>query len=50
MNALATETVDNIGTCIIDFSIHSAGELRFVIKAIKEIDGVDEATVQQIPC
>ena len=50
MTALATETVDNIGTCIIDFSIHSAGELRFVIKAIKEIDGVDEATVQQMPC
>ncbi len=47
MTALATETVDNIGTCTIDFSVHSADELRFVIKSVKEIEGVDEVTMQQ---
>jgi GTP pyrophosphokinase len=47
MTALSSESVDNIGTCTIDFGIHSAGELRFVIKSINEIEGVDEVTVQQ---
>lgn len=47
MTALATETADNIGTCIIDFNIHSADELRFVIRNVKEIEGVDEVAVQQ---
>lgn len=47
MKGLSTETVDNIGTCTIDFSVHSANELRFVIKSIKEIEGVDEVSVLQ---
>ena len=47
MTALSSESVDNIGSCTIDFSVHSAGELRFVIKSINEIEGVDEVTVQQ---
>ena len=42
MIALSTETIDNIGTCTIDFSIHSADELRFAINSIKEIESVDE--------
>ena len=44
MESLATETVDNIGTCTIDFCIHSADELRFAINSIKEIEGVDEVS------
>lgn len=47
MTALSSESVDNIGTCTIDFGVHSAGELRFVIKSINEIEGVDEVIVQQ---
>ena len=47
MTALSSESVDNIGSCIIDFSVHSAGELSFVIKSINEIEGVDEVVVQQ---
>ena len=47
MKGLSTETADNIGTCTIDFSVHSANELRFVIKSIKEIEGVDEISIQQ---
>ena len=46
MTSLGTETADNIGTCTIDFCIHSAAELRFAINSIKEIDGVDEVSVQ----
>jgi len=42
MIALSTETLDNIGTCTIDFNIHSADELRFAINSIKEIESVDE--------
>ena len=38
MTGLSTETVDNIGTCTIDFSVHSADELQFVMKSIKEIE------------
>jgi GTP pyrophosphokinase len=44
MTSLGTETADNIGTCTIDFCIHSAAELRFAINSIKEIDGVDEVS------
>ena len=44
MESLSTETVDNIGTCTIDFCIHSADELRFAINSIKEIEGVDEVS------
>ena len=44
MAGLATETVDNIGTCTIDFYIHSADELRFAISTIREIEGVDEVS------
>lgn len=47
MTGLSTETVDNIGTCTIDFSVHSADELQFVMKSIKEIEGVDEISIQQ---
>ena len=44
MTSLGTETADNIGTCTIDFCIHSAAELRFAINSIKEIEGVDEVS------
>lgn len=42
MTSLSTESSDNIGTCTIDFNIHSAAELRSAMNSIREIDGVDE--------
>lgn len=47
MRGLGTETKDNIGTCTIDFCIHSADELRFVMSSISEIEGVDEVRLKQ---
>ncbi|MBR4794149.1 MAG: bifunctional (p)ppGpp synthetase/guanosine-3',5'-bis(diphosphate) 3'-pyrophosphohydrolase [Bacteroidaceae bacterium] len=42
MNSLCTETTDNIVHCSIDFSVHSANELREVTDAISSIEGVEE--------
>ena len=47
MNDYTNLINEGIGTCTIDFGIHSAAELHFVIKSINEIEGVDEVTVQQ---
>lgn len=44
MNGITTETVDHIGVCTIDFSIHSLGELEKAIASIAAIDGVDEVS------
>ena len=42
INKLATETIDRIVECTIDFSVHSANELDSAIKSILVIKGVDE--------
>ena len=42
ISKLATETIDRIATCTIDFAVHSAGELDCAIKSISSIKGVDE--------
>lgn len=42
MTSLSTESSDNIGTCTIDFNIHSADELRSAMNSLREINGVDE--------
>ena len=44
MSGIATETVDHIGVCTIDFAIHSLGELEKAIASIAAIDGVDEVS------
>ena len=44
MSGITTETVDHIGVCTIDFSIHSLGELEKAIASIAAIDGVDEVS------
>ena len=44
MSGIATETVDHIGLCTIDFSIHSLNELEKAIASIANIDGVDEVS------
>ena len=44
INRLCTETTDNIVHCRIDFSVHSADELKKVITSISVIDGVEEVT------
>ncbi len=41
---LATETLDYIATCNIDFAIHSAQELQQAITQISKIDGIDEVS------
>lgn len=41
---LATETMDNIGTCTIDFSVHSVDELNQAVDSINMIDGVEEVS------
>ena len=46
INRLATETIDRIAVCSIDFDVHSANELDSAIKSISAIEGVDE--VQRI--
>ena len=46
MMGLKTETVDHIGVCTIDFSVHSMNELQTAIDSIAAISGVDE--VQRI--
>lgn len=42
MDKLLIDTVDQIVTCTIDFSVHSADELAHTIYSISEIEGVDE--------
>ncbi len=42
INKLATETIDRIAVCSIDFAVHSASELDSAIKSISAIKGVDE--------
>ncbi len=44
MTRLCTETVDRIGECTIDFSIHSVNELLSAMDMISTIDGVDEVS------
>ncbi len=44
MSGIATETVDHIGVCTIDFAIHSLSELEKAIASIANIDGVDEVS------
>ena len=42
INKLATETIDRIAVCSIDFAVHSASELDSAIKSISAIKSVDE--------
>ena len=42
INKLATETIDRIAVCTIDFAVHSASELDSAINSISAIKGVDE--------
>ena len=42
MADLATNTVDNIAECTIDFAIHSVKELNEAMESIAAIDGIDE--------
>ena len=42
INKLATETIDRIAVCSIDFAVHSANELDSAIKSISAIKDVDE--------
>ena len=42
INKLATEIIDRIAVCSIDFAVHSASELDSAIKSISAIKGVDE--------
>ncbi len=42
INKLATETIDRIAVCTIDFAVHSVNELDSAIKSISAIKGVDE--------
>lgn len=44
MSSLATENIDRIAICTIDFSVHSLGELQMVMESIGRIDGIDEVT------
>ena len=44
MSSIATETVDHIGTCTIDFAIHSLTQLEKAMASIAAIDGVDEVS------
>lgn len=44
MRELATETIDHIASCTIDFDIHSIPELDTAMNSIRTIDGVDEVS------
>ena len=46
MSGLATHTQDDIVTCSIEFSVHSADELKQALSAIRTIEGVEEVTVK----
>ena len=42
MASLATENIDRIAICTIDFSVHSLLELQTAMESIGKIDGIDE--------
>ena len=42
MSSLATENIDRIAICTIDFSVHSLSELQSAMESIARIDGIDE--------
>ena len=42
LNYISTKCTDQIVSCIMDFSVHSAAELQEVISQISAIEGVDE--------
>ena len=42
MSSLSTDTKDNIVSCTIDFSVHSATEKEAVIAKVSAIQGVEE--------
>ena len=44
MSSLATENIDRIAICTIDFSVHSLHELQQAMDSISHIDGIDEVT------
>ena len=44
MSSLATENIDRIAICNIDFSVHSLHELQQAMDSIARIDGIDEVT------
>ena len=46
MSSLATENIDRIAICTIDFAVHSLGELQSAMESIGRIEGIDE--VQRI--
>lgn len=48
IDKLATETIDRIAECTIDFAVHSANELDTAIKSISAIKGIDEVTRMDI--
>ena len=44
MTSLATENIDRIAICNIEFMVQSVSELQRVIRSISAIDGIDEVT------
>ena len=44
MMGLATENIDRIAICTIDFAVHSLEELQTAMHSISHIDGIDEVT------
>ena len=42
MSSLATENIDRIAICTIDFSVHSLRQLQAAMESIGKIDGIDE--------
>lgn len=44
MSSLATENIDRIAICNIDFSVHSLSELQAAMESIARINGIDEVT------
>lgn len=45
---LTTENSDRIASCNIDFSVHSAAELRSIMDSIASIKGVDEVSCVEV--
>ena len=48
ISKLETENCDRIASCNIDFSVHSAAELRSIMDSIASIQGVDEVSCIEI--
>lgn len=42
MSGLTSKTKDNIVTCRIDFTVHTAQEFREALESIQTVDGIDE--------